>query len=227
VNLLYALGTRHSSGGGLPIGIWLAIAAFCILLVGISAWWSSKRRKERQAYCAARGYTYAPAGALPEQLSMFKVFDHGHSRRVGETIRGTFEGQPFELFDYIYVTGSGKNRTTHNHAIVKWQVGNDVPDFSLTPEGWLSRIGNVLGGQDIDFDDDREFSRAFQLKGTDGEAIRAAFTHERRRTLAANPGAHIAAGYGLLLTWQIGGLPRAQDLDATLAGAAAIRRLFT
>jgi hypothetical protein len=219
--------TKHT--GPAPWWVWpvvVASIAVPIAIVVIALVVASKRRAARRVWCDARSFTYATRGAIPEQMSMFKVFDHGHSRGVGENIRGTYEGQPFELYDYFFVTGSGKQRSTHHHTVVQWQTPS-LPDFTLTPEGWLTRLGNALGGQDIDFDDDREFSRAFQLKGSDVEAIRALFTYDRRRTLTSSPTTHVAAGYGLMFVWQPGGLPRAQDLDATLAGAAAVRRLFT
>ena len=54
-------------------------------------------------------------------------------------------------------------------------VPHMMPRFELKPEGFFDRIGSVLGGHDIDFAEDPEFSRACRLKGPDEPAIRETF----------------------------------------------------
>ena len=53
-----------------------------------------------------------------------------------------------------------------------------VPRFALTREGLLHRVGAALGFQDIDFDEDPEFSKRFVLKGDDEHAIREIFADD-------------------------------------------------
>ena len=48
----------------------------------------------------------------------------------------------------------------------------------LTPEGFFARVGAMLGFQDIDFEENKQFSRAFVLKGEDEPAIRNFFDLE-------------------------------------------------
>jgi hypothetical protein len=211
------MGTRE----GVIIVVILLVVVVVVVIAVLAA---AKRRAAHQALCVQRGWSYSPSGPIPEPLMAFPIFAHGHTREVRETIRGTHDGQPFTLFEYVYVTGHGKHRHHHHHTIVQWSTA-ELPVFSLTPEGWMSRLGNVFGTQDIDFDDDPAFSRAFQLRGDDEHRVRALFTPDRRRALAQD--LHLCGGYGTLYYWSPRSMPRAADLDATLAAGASLRRLIT
>ena len=50
-----------------------------------------------------------------------------------------------------------------------------LPSFSLKPEGFLHRLVASLGLQDINFDTHPEFSRMYQLQGSDEESVRELF----------------------------------------------------
>ena len=54
-----------------------------------------------------------------------------------------------------------------------------IPTFHLYPEGFFSKKRQTLSGQDIDFDDHPEFSRAFVLKSEAERETREFFDQSR------------------------------------------------
>jgi len=57
----------------------------------------------------------------------------------------------------------------------------DLPHFLVRPElALVDALGKVLGGQDINFDQDPDFSKAFVLQGQDPEATRELFDQRVR-----------------------------------------------
>ena len=79
--------------------------------------------------------------------------------------------------DYSYTTGSGKNRREYEHTVCILQSEElDTPHCSLRPQSrLLDYLGGLFGGQDIDFDDDLEFSGAYVLQGESEKSIRDLF----------------------------------------------------
>jgi len=56
------------------------------------------------------------------------------------------------VFDYVYVTGYGKNRQIHRQSVVYLEPPYlRLPYFSLRPENILLKIFTEFGYQDIDF----------------------------------------------------------------------------
>jgi hypothetical protein len=89
------------------------------------------------------------------------------------------------ISDYKYTTGSGKNSSTHTQTIciIKDPV-LDLPVIYMRREhGFFDKLGEMFGGQDIDFADDPVFSKAFVLQGEEEERIKQVFTPELRSFL--------------------------------------------
>lgn len=164
----------------------------------------------------------------------FGVFAHGRRRRWGATINGQVGGRPFTLFEYAYVTGGGNSRNQHRLTVMAWEAPEQtLPRFSLVPEGFFRRLAQRFGAQDFDFEEDAEFSRAYQLQGDDERAVRALFTPGRRAFLMAEspdgrraPRHHLAGAGARLLWWRNGRLPRTHDLDQLVADGDRLRRAF-
>jgi hypothetical protein len=80
------------------------------------------------------------------------------------------------VFDYIYVTGSGKSQQTHYQTVVYLEPVNlALPMFSLRPETLFHRMLSAFGYQDIDFGQRPEFSKQYILRGQNELAIRQTF----------------------------------------------------
>jgi len=148
----------------LPILIILVVIAF-----GVFSYVANKKRREALLlWTTEKGWRLRTHGEKHKhkEYPFLKLFDHGHSRRSSNVIVGDLSGQPLVLMDYQYVTGSGKNRSTHHLGVVILKLSHPVIPMTIRRENVFDRVGEFLGGGDIDFES-AEFSRKFYVKSTD------------------------------------------------------------
>lgn len=159
--------------------IFFALIITAVVLITLNA---RKRERERsqqlQASANVLGWQFsenAPLNWLPN-LNNFAIFNQGHTKNIRNIMYGEANGVKAALFDYIYVTGYGKNRRTHYQSVVYFEPRNlNIPFFSLRPENAFHKIFTVFGYQDIDFGNRPTFSSKYLLRGADEQAIRQAF----------------------------------------------------
>jgi hypothetical protein len=156
----------------------------------LSLWFNHRRKKGIQQFALDLGLECTPILSERDQstFSRFDLATHGHGRASTNAIVADTDQVKMTLFEHRYRTGSGKNQSTHRFTVVM-MTSDDIsaPPFELEPERWYSKIAEVFGRQDIDFQEDAEFSSIFQLRGPSESAIREFLTPERRRALLAFP----------------------------------------
>ena len=162
----------------IPVLFFVALAALAIAIRVYRGKKEKERTQQLQLVASQIGWTFAataPLNMIPG-FERFALFSQGHSKEIKNFMYGTASGAKAAVFDYVYVTGSGKNRTTHYQSIVYLEPGNlSIPYFSLRPENFLYKIFSAFGYQDIDFGQRPEFSRQYILRGQDEPAIRQTF----------------------------------------------------
>jgi hypothetical protein len=120
-----------------------------------------------------------------EKFFVLPLFNQGRAKTFSNVVRN----DKVTCFGYRYTIGSGKSRTQVIQSVAAYHLpGRDLPAFELKPEGMFDRFVNAFGGQDFDFHDDPEFSRAFRLQGLGEQMIRKLFGVDLRRALVAAPG---------------------------------------
>ena len=151
-----------------------------MLVIGL--WLRARRRNELSSWAGRHGLSFDAArdASYDERFAGFACLRRGHSRCAYNVMSGEWEGYPVEAFDYRYVTGHGKNRSTHHFSAVIVRVGFPVRPLRIRPEGLFDRVAELLGADDIDFES-AEFSRQFHVKGADK---RWAFDVLHQRTMA-------------------------------------------
>ncbi len=150
-----------------PIVIIVILAAIAIF--GIISWRQDKRRREELiAWAAGRGWRFNRKGRkhLEGRYPGLKILSRGHSRKSSNLISGQFHGYAAQCMDYKYVTGSGKNRSTHSFGLVIIECGFPTIPLLIRREHAVDRIGEFFGADDIDFES-AEFSRKFYVKSND------------------------------------------------------------
>ena len=174
---------------------WVFFGGLAVTLGGLALINATRNRKRRAAYaeyCLIRGFMFEDKRPNGERryAEMFEPFTAGRRRSWGHTISGTKNQAPFTAFEYQWITGGGKSSSSHWIGGIVWEHDKDsFPKFALSPEGWLSRLGQVFGMQDIDFDESPEFSRMYQLKGS-------AASSKRRRISTLPAAADSSSGSG-------------------------------
>lgn len=102
---------------------------------------------------------------IPSQLEVWP-FQEGHSRRVGNAVRGNYRGRDLAVFDYSYLIRHGKTSTTYRFTIVATQLPLMAPDLVIGPESVGTRVGKFFGIRDIEFESN-EFNQRFYVKCPD------------------------------------------------------------
>jgi len=148
------------------IGIAIAAAIYGVLA-------ARKRREELSALAARLGLTFRPENdhALASQFGFLDKLAQGSNRYAFNVLSGNYHGHQATAFDYHYETPSTNSkghRQTHHHyfAFFILLLPRSFPELRITREGMLSKVAQVFGYDDIDFES-AEFSRSFCVRSKD------------------------------------------------------------
>jgi hypothetical protein len=166
-----------------------------ISIVGLVIWWNmamrAKRVAELKEFAGQSGFTWSEKDAswASPYTGHFRLFMHGYNQRSQDFLQRNLGDRRVCVFQFSYVTGSGKSRTSHIQTVL-FMVSSkmNLPSFLLEPENILHKIAEIFGGGDIDFPESPVFSSKFLLKGTDLERITALFGPEVRSFFEQNLG---------------------------------------
>ena len=150
-----------------PVIVGLIIVA--IVVVGIYAWRQEQaRRKALRLWARRRGWRYSTDRRVgwDQMYTGQKLFKRGHSRNSTGGLSGEIDGRKLQMIDYKYVTGHGKNRSTHRYGMVIMHCGFPTVPLLIRRENPFDKVGEFLGLDDIDFES-AEFSRKFYVKSAD------------------------------------------------------------
>ena len=137
------------------------------LVIGLAVYGiiaAQRRKKDLAALAAEWGFSWDdddPFG-IEERYGEFHAIDRGHGRRAYNVFHGERNGCGVICFDYRYRTGSGKNQSTHHLSGAILDLGVRTPRLFIRPEGFLDKIAEFVGMDDIDFES-AEFSRKFYV----------------------------------------------------------------
>ena len=176
---------RGSSGSPMELAFFAGFILLFIAIAYISHKIERKRRDKIKDYCQAHGLFYLEhVGNIPSAAYSFSLLaEKGHSNEwlVGMSgDRGEFH---FHIFEHHYVTGSGKNRHSHSNTIcILTKKDLFMPQFFVRDEYFImDALGKLFGGQDINFDEDPEFSKKFVLQGVSEPDVREFFDRKVRK----------------------------------------------
>ena len=202
----------------------LALAA----IFGLPRLIERRRQNVYAVFCLSRGYQYVSSrrGAEAQYADVVGMFKIGSRHKWRDEISGVFNGRPLTAFEYQYVSGTGRFQAAYNKAMIHWQVDRaSLPHFTMVPANtYLFRIGRTP--EDVDFPDDKAFSKAYIITGSDQVAMRALFTPQLRTALAAVPGLYVAAQAQDVFWWREGRLPGPGGFDAFLNEGDRVVNLF-
>lgn len=145
--------------------LFIAVAA-CLGIYGY--FYNKKKREALQAAALRLGLSYDPAKdrVTPRELEFIDRVRSGRDRYAFNILRGTFRGESVRVFDYHYKTGSGKDTRHHYLSFYVLRLPITVPELTIGPEGFFSKIAQAFGYDDIDFES-HEFSRKFCVRSRD------------------------------------------------------------
>jgi hypothetical protein len=212
-----------------------AVIAVVFLMVGVGVWANEAARKRRTQQLSqlagelSLDFQEALNSEQEALLSLFPLFQQGRSPLSSNAIVADNDLVRMLVLDYKYTVGSGKNSSTHKQtvALVSSNQLLHLPEFSLSPESWLDRIGDLLTNQDIDFEGDPEFSKTFVLKGPEQIAIQDFLDSRRRRELLKIKSPTIMTTLGAFILYRHGQLVAPEKLKEFMSEAFSIYQIFT
>lgn len=160
----------------------IGVVVFAVAAAAIGIWLSrrgAKAERERterlRAFAESRGAQFFPLfPQYVQELPRFSLFVSGHSQRAFNVACGaaTIGGMPCRcvwgefLYMVTYSTGKTTMTVPYTHGFLAVQPPLALAEeLVVRREGFLDRVGEMLGSDDIDFESDA-FSRAFHVKAS-------------------------------------------------------------
>ena len=168
------MGGFHGMGFApmLPLLVFGLIAALVIVVAVFGHLQEKKRREAFLAIARRLELRYRDRDAtMDERYHFLDPLQQGSDRYAFNILEGTYQGYAVQAFDYHYETYSrdskGRRKTDH-HYFSYFILEQELlfPELRIYPETWLSKLGQMVGFDDIDFES-AEFSRAFTVRSKD------------------------------------------------------------
>ena len=193
-------------------GLFFVVALGFVAIFGLGAWWSwsqaKKRRELLQGFAASQGWHWVERDDSWSMRFQGTPFGEGDNRKAVNILEGVFRDRPMVAFDYSYETHSTDSQghsstTTHSFAICSLAMPASLPEFDLTPEGMLGRVGTMLGMQDIELESE-DFNRRFRVKCQDPKLAYDLLPPRTMEALLARPALHVRLSGVDALCWESG-----------------------
>ena len=189
------------------MGIFIAITIMVCL--GLVYWWATVYEKKRRENLIEMAQTLgleiscelAPQDKI--RFERFGIAKLGHTQNINMVLCADTSKTRMVVFDYEYIKGHGKHRICRIFSMVLCTDARlKAPKLALEPESWSTKIAAMIGARDIDFNDDPQFSSAFQLVGPDEVAVRQFIDTPRRKAIMAHPSLRMEVDGDALLIMQ-------------------------
>lgn len=156
----------------LAVFIFIAVLAYVVFI--------NEKKRTAKIKLFARNRSFLFKGEIGDFSHSYDhaLFSIGRSKKKYNVFEGRKDSYNFVFMDYKYTVGSGKHSNTYNQSVLIVNLADiriNLPNFILGPEGFLHKIGNLFGFNDIDFKLNKVFSDKFILKGEDEARIRSVF----------------------------------------------------
>lgn len=162
-----------------PILVFGGIAAIFLLVFWIMQRARAKHCEAIEAWAGHHGLAYE-RGVQPswfgDQTSAetAKAYDGLGPVRTGfgskpwteNVVRGTYRGYDVLWCEYRFIVSTGKSSHTVTYGLAVAHLPSPWPELTIVPEGLEHKIGQLFGGDDIDFESD-EFSDRFWVRSED------------------------------------------------------------
>jgi len=206
-----------------------ALAGAVAVAVAAYGWYRNQKRIDALAqFCLAKGWQWSSEDTGLTMRWTGPPFDEGFDRRARDVVAGRVGDRPFVAFDYSYVTETsngkgGRSRETHHYAICAASMPAFLPPLQVTPESALTRMGRLVGLDDIDLESE-DFNRRFRVSARDPKFASDVLPPRTMEMLLSRPSLHFRIAGSDVLCWETGTttptnlLARSSTLAAFVAG---------
>ncbi len=197
--------------------------------VALGTFVADRRRRDALARLAATWevsfYPDPPPGTL-RPYDHLPLFSLGRGARARHLLYGDLEGTRFELFEYRFRTGTGKNQRNHRLSVLGVRAPLGLPRFAMRPENVFERIGAAFGAQDIDFAQSPGFSRLYVLQGDEAAAVKSRFSADLLAFFERHEGWRVEGHGDALVLYRADRVLPVEEVRATVHLGIEIARLL-
>lgn len=211
-----------------PWAAFLALGVLGVAALAVQRWRARKRSAALEQASLRLGMTFQLEDETLSTQPFFRLplFRRGHSRRWRDILRGSRGGEVV-VFDYVFTVGGGRSSSTYRQTVAALRVaGRSLPEFTLSPETLITRLGERLGMQDIDFESSPAFSRSYRLTGADEAAVRELFKPEALHFFASEKGLWVEGAGEWVIVYRRSRRVSPADLPGFLDQAARVSEVF-
>lgn len=192
----------------------------------------SKEKKKRiadlQTFATANGWTPLPSadGSNFPNWQSYSILDHG-GEKIRPFLQREYDGGHVCLFDYTYRERRGKVVRYYTQTIVAFQSPHlNLPFFMMAQETVGSRLGELFGYRDIDFDSHPRFSEKYHLAGNDEMQIRTVFIPPVLGYLETLPNLQLDGGGNSIFIYNHATVIPIEQLNKYLEMGVEVYKLF-
>ena len=189
--------------GSLIVITWIVIA---VVLVPALIWAIAREARLRTEslgnVAAELGLEFSATQdeVLLKKLQDLPFFNLGKNRAMSNVMCAETDFANLAVFDYSFSKGRGEHISNSSHTVFAMISETlSLPVFSLRPEQFSDKIKELLGSQDIDFDDHPKFSKSYVLQGENEEAIRSFFDYQLLEIFAQRKGVFLESAPGVFI----------------------------
>ena len=147
-----------------------------LLIIGAMVWGilAGKKRRDAMTLLAQElglDFSHERNYQLADRYSFLDKLRQGSNQYAYNILSGTYQEHEVAAFDFHYETYSrdkdGTRQTHHHHfSFFVLTLPKYFPELTIAREGFLSKIAQAVGYDDIDFES-HEFSRRFVVRSKD------------------------------------------------------------
>lgn len=160
-----------------------------LVVIGASLYAERRRNRAMTAFAQANGYVMdEDVAAFRASLPRLRLFNRGDWGCLANLMRAPREDVTVAVCDYEYSLGSGRTRRVQRQTVcvLRSTKRRLPPFFARRQVALVDLVGKAFGGQDIDFDEDPAFSKAYVLQTVGVEDdVRRLFQQPLRSQLVA------------------------------------------
>jgi hypothetical protein len=177
-----------------------------------------ERATELKHFAETSGFNFFPQRVKTGLKYRNFPIQKGSTLRYEENLMEKYsENAKIEVSD-ITVTEILLSATEDTHITVVHLSDTDmpIPEFALEPESLHTKLSEVSGGKDIDFNEHPEFSKMYYLRGDDEQVVRNFFSGPVIQFLESHEEMHIECHKHRLLIFKQRDLMTSSEIEAAV-----------
>ncbi len=151
---------------GYGVAAFIAIGIVALFVLGKYLYERNRSRAFRELAKRLGLRYHRKSYGIPKQYRFLNDLARGNNRYAFNILEGVNKRRHVISFDYHYATGGGNNRRDHYVSFFMLRLEREFPELRVYPENFLSKLGQSIGFEDIDFES-VEFSDAFTVRARD------------------------------------------------------------